>query len=334
MRGAGGQVEARAGMAHDGRERLWRRLRWGLLTIYLAALFVWSVRNHVPTGRVQLMSLAIAGVGISVLGRDLREARRLVLDWVPFAAILLLYDSTRGVVDSLGISVHLTDIADAEAWLFGGHIPSVWLQERFYVPGEAQWYDAVFTLVYTSHFIATPALAAVLWVRNRERWKAFVARVVVLSLAGLATYTLFPVAPPWLASREGYIATVLRLSARGWEYLHVGQFHSLVTRAQEKASNPVAAMPSLHTAFTVIVACALAGLIRSRLKWLLALYPLVMGVALVYLGEHYVIDVLAGLVYALAVELAMPALTRWWRARRIRRPAGSRTAAACRSGAR
>ncbi|RNI21626.1 phosphatase PAP2 family protein [Flexivirga caeni] len=304
------------------RELVWSRIRWALFAVYLAAIVLWSVRHHVETGRVQLMSMAVVGVGISVIGRGWRAAGRLLLDWVPFALVLMLYDATRGLVTTLGVPVHEADSAHAEAWLFDGHIPAVWLQQQLYDPGQVHWYDALCTLVYTSHFIATPALAAVLWVRNRERWKAFVTRVIVLSLAGLITYTVFPEAPPWMASRDGYIGTVLRLSARGWEYLHVNQFHELVSRAQGRGSNPVAAMPSLHLAFSVIVAVAIMRGIRSRLRWLLLLYPAVMAFTLVYTGEHYVIDLIAGVVYAAAVEFSVPRVERWLRHRRQSPPPG------------
>lgn len=303
--------------ATDGRHAVnWSRVRWIVFAIYLAALIIWSVRHGVPTGRVQMMTLAVVGVGISVLGRGWRAAGRMILDWVPFALVLMLYDRTRGLVTTLGIPVHEEDVADFEKWLFGGQVPTVWLQDRLYTPDHVHWYDAICTLVYTSHFVATPALAAVLWVTNREVWKGFVARVITLSVLGLITYTLFPEAPPWMAGGNGYIDHVYRLSARGWEYLHVGAFHDLISTAQGRGSNPVAAMPSLHFAFSVLVACALMRMIGSRWRYLLVLYPLTMGFALVYLGEHYVIDLIAGLLYAAAVEVIVPYATRLIRRRR------------------
>jgi membrane-associated phospholipid phosphatase len=65
--------------------------------------------------------------------------------------------------------------------------------------------------------------------------------------------------------------------------------------------NPVAAMPSLHMAFATLA----AGFFWFGRRWwqriLLALYPIAMGVTLVYGGEHYVIDELVGVAYALAV---------------------------------
>jgi membrane-associated phospholipid phosphatase len=145
----------------------------------------------------------------------------------------------------------------------------------------------------------------------------YISRVIVLAVAGLVTYVLFPEAPPWLASRDGYITQhVARLSARGWIYLHAGNLNHLLATAQADGSNPVAAMPSLHTAFATLVAIFIAGRFTSRWRYLLVLYPAAMGFALVYLGEHYVIDLAAGVAYALAVHFA---LNRWERRRGVRR---------------
>ena len=58
-------------------------------------------------------------------------------------------------------------------------------------------------------------------------------------------------------------------------------------------------MPSLHVAFAALVALFIASRLHSRWRWLLALYPVAMGATLVYTGEHYVLDLLAGIAYAL-----------------------------------
>ena len=149
----------------------------------------------------------------------------------------------------------------------------MWLQHHLYNPDHVYWYDALCTLIYTSHFLVTPVLAAVLWIRNRALWLRYITRVIVLSVAGLITYVLFPEAPPWLAARDGLTEPVARLSARGWIWLHASNVHSALATAQNDGSNPVAAMPSLHTAFATLVALFIGLQLRSRWRWLLVLYP-------------------------------------------------------------
>jgi membrane-associated phospholipid phosphatase len=295
----------------------WRRIRivGGLL------FFAWLVKTivlvGVPTGREELAAIIIVGLAISSLGRGWRRLSQVVIDWLPFTLILMAYDQTRGVAASVGMHVHVRDIVDAEKWLFDGTIPTVWLQQHLYNPHHVYWYDALCTLIYTSHFLATPILAAILWLRDRALWVRFASRVIVLAILGLITYILFPEAPPWLASKDGVIPQhVARLSARGWIWLHASHVNKLLAHAQKAGSNPVAAMPSLHVAFASMVALFIASRIRSRWRYLLVLYPIGMGFTLVYTGEHYVLDLIFGLLYALVVHLS---LKRWERTRVARR---------------
>jgi membrane-associated phospholipid phosphatase len=291
----------------------WRSIRRYVALAYFAAL-VWIVlADGVPTGRTMLMAIIIVGLGISCLGRGWRMLMSVVLDWLPFTLVLTVYDLSRGVANAISMPLHERDIAAAESGLFGGTVPTVWLQHHFYTPGTVHWYDALATLVYTSHFLATPILAAVLWLRNRAVWLAYVSRVVLLAFAGLVTYVLFPEAPPWLAARDGFIDPVARLSARGWIWLHAGNVQSMLDNAQREGSNPVAAMPSLHVAFATLVALCIAGRLTTRWRWLLVLYPAAMGLVLVYTGEHYVLDIAVGVAYALIINALV---SRWERSRR------------------
>jgi membrane-associated phospholipid phosphatase len=307
----------------------WRRVRWGAYGLYFA-LLGWLVATHgVPTGRTSLAIIIMSGLALTSIGRSWRATAQVVIDWLPFTAVLLIYDRTRGVADALGVPLHEKDILDAEKWLFAGTEPTLWLQQHLYDPAHVYWYDALITLVYTSHFLATPILAAVLWLRDRGLWLRYISRVVVLALTGLITYCLFPEAPPWLAARDGFTEPIYRLSARGWIWLHAGNVNDTLARAQNDGANPVAAMPSLHLAFAVLVALMIATRIRSEWRWLLALYPLAMGFTLVYTGEHYVLDLIAGAAYALAVHAL---LNRWETRRAARARAQERPAPADRDG--
>lgn len=299
-------------MGDEQRLNRWRRIRRATAVAYFAALIAVIVTSGVPTGRLSLMAIIILGLAISSLGYGWRRLMRVVIDWLPFTLVLTVYDLSRGVATALSMPLHESDIASAESWLFGGTNPTIWLQEQFYTPATVHWYDALATLVYTSHFLATPILAAVLWLRNRALWAAYVTRVVLLAFTGLVTYVLFPEAPPWLAARDGLLDPIARLSARGWIWLHAGHVEQLLDNAQRDGSNPVAAMPSLHVAFATLVALCIATRLTGRWRYLLALYPVAMGLVLVYTGEHYVLDLVAGVAYALVVHAVV---SRWERSR-------------------
>ncbi|HET8600798.1 MAG TPA: phosphatase PAP2 family protein [Segeticoccus sp.] len=316
------------------RERRWRMLRRSLAVGY-AGVLVWFIAVYgVPLDRIGLTLWVLGGLGISVLGRGWRAFGRILLDWLPFTGILIAYDYTRGLaghyggalvqgaVNALGFPLHVTEPATFDRWLFGGTVPTVWLQHHLYTHGWVHWYDLVVTLVYLSHFLATPVIAMVLWIRHRDRFRGWVGCVVAMAVLGVATYIVYPMAPPWMASEQGVIAPINRISGLGWSYLDLGVARQVLSNSQALA-NPVAAMPSLHTGYAAMVAFFfMAGAPWWR-RVLLACYPLLMGWALIYSGEHYVLDVLAGMVYAAVIVGVWLALRRW---RRGRRDPGDRAA--------
>ena len=174
--------------------------------------------------------------------------------------VLAAYDFTRGAADSLGIGVHATTMIDFDRFVFFGETPTEWLQAQLYEPGVVNWWDVAFTLVYTSYFIVPFAVAGALWVRDRPAFLRFARRLVTLALAGLATYIAFPAAPPWMAAETGLLDEVHRTTAEGWEVLGVGTA-GLFSKGQASV-NLVAAVPSLHAAFTALVAMFLWSRVR------------------------------------------------------------------------
>ena len=208
---------------------------------------------------------------------------------------------------------------DFDRFVFFGQTPTEWLQGHLYDPGVVRWWDVAFTLVYTSYFIVPFALAGILWSRDRLAFQRYMKRVVSLALAGLATYVAFPAAPPWMASRMGELDTVYRTVSEGWSVLGTGTV-GLFSKGQAGV-NLVAAVPSLHSAFTALAVFFIWGRVRRRVRPLLLLYPLAMGLTLVATGEHYVVDVLLGWLYAGSVMAAWG----WWERRRAARrgPAGA-----------
>ena len=87
---------------------------------------------------------------------------------------------------------------------------------------------------------------------------------------------------------------VLRIANRGWDALGLHQAGALIEKGQAQA-NLVAAMPSLHGAFTAMLLVFVWGALGRVGRTLMVAYTLAMGLALVYGGEHYVVDILDGL---------------------------------------
>jgi hypothetical protein len=244
-------------------------------------------------------------------------------DWWPVLALLLLYTYSRGIADDLGTSVHVTTPIQFDEWLGGGTLPTAWMQQHLCgtpcTGGQpAHWYDLIASTVYFSHFVVPLGLAVVLWLRNRSDWAAYMRRLITLDAAALVIYIVYPMAPPWWASEQGYYPgpTLGRITHDGWEVLGLDTAKNLLIDADE-LSNPVAAMPSLHMATALLVAIVVIRGLRSQLRWLLLAYPVAMGVTLVYCAEHYVMDLLAGILLVAVVLAAMSYIEDWWEQRRV-----------------
>jgi hypothetical protein len=240
---------------------------------------------------------------------------RFLRDWAPIVILLVVYNWTRGLADN-GTAPHVNALISVDksmwGWATDGETPTVWLQRELYSPAHVRWWDAFISVIYFSHFVTVPAIAMVLWLRNRALWGKFMRRWVTLFAAGLITYFIYPAAPPWLAAQDGVIPYVTRISTRGWKAIGMHSAGNLLNAAQLDASNLVAAMPSLHTAFSVLAVGFFLPRVRRRWWPLLVCYPLAMVFTLVYSAEHWVIDAVVGAGYAIVVLLGLSVLEKWW----------------------
>lgn len=304
-------AELRAGVdSFPAARTRWVMVRRILLVAYVVALLAFSVSVGIPIQRELVMGWICGALAIASLGRSWSEIGQLVLDWLPLAAILLVYDFTRGVADNVGIPVHYTTMIDFDRFLFLGQTPTEWLQAHLYDPGTVHWWEVCFTFIYISHFIVPFSVAGVLWARSRESFLQYTRRFVTLSTLGLTTYIIFPGAPPWMASEQGYLGPIARTSGRGWELINL---HAAQSFEKGQATvNLVAAVPSLHAAFAAMTGMFLWPRVRWWWRPLLVLYPLAMALMLVATGEHYVFDVMLGWLYAALVMFAVG----WWERRR------------------
>jgi len=286
------------------------------LTAYAIATVALVVVFGVPYQRDLVAVWVLLGLLCFSLS-DLRGyARGVLLEWVPFFGILIAYDSLRGSAGHL-FGVHYLPQLQADTWLFGGSTPTVTLQHWLW-HGHVVWYDVIFWGVYLTHFLATPLLAAVLWKIDRQRFRVFAVFVATLSFAGLITYALYPAAPPWMASDAHLIAPITRIFPQVLLSLGTQSAGSLFEGGYHYANN-VAAVPSLHAAFSLLIAITLWPRERRWLRPVVAAYPLLMGFSLVFAGEHYFSDIVLGWIYTLVAVLAARALMRRWNALRASR---------------
>jgi membrane-associated phospholipid phosphatase len=190
----------------------------------------------------------------------------------------------------------------ADRVLACGTCPTVRLQRALGREGKVLAHDYALSVVHWAWFIVPHAALAYVLVRK----PAFYPRSATLTAAvfdvGCVVYWAVPTAPPWWAAKNGSMPPVRRIMGevgeRVWGRLWDPLYHSL-------EGNPFAAMPSLHFATSVMAARVLSGVGvgPGAVGWA---YALALGFALIYLGEHYVVDLVAGLALVEGVRQAAP----------------------------
>jgi membrane-associated phospholipid phosphatase len=304
-----GSPRAPAAGADDDGSR-WRRRRIVLAILYAVAFIAVTAVSGFPASRDRVLLWVLAALVIAVVGRP-HAVARLFVDFLPVVCFLYAYDLLRGTADGFFHHVYTLPQLRVDEWMFGGTIPTVTLQRELWTPGHPRLWDYAAMLVYLTYFVVPITVAALLWRYRPTEFRRYVVLWIALSFAALVTYALYPASPPWLASEQGFLPRVARITP----YLsqHMGIDLSRVMGSQRYV-NKVAAVPSLHAAVALLISLFFWSRTR-RWRWLLVAYPLAMAFSLVYLGEHYVSDVLLGWLYAVVVFVVGNRVYDWYSAR-------------------
>jgi hypothetical protein len=223
------------------------------------------------------------------------HGKEYVRKFAPFVALLISYDALRGIVPLISHRVHFTEMINFDKWLFWGHIPPVTLQQWWY-NGVLRWYDYYFYFVYMLHFLSPFIIAALVWKYRPSRYWQFAGALLLLSYAGFITYIIYPAAPPWMASEMHLIPEISKISSAVWWNWGV---HSVPNLYAHFNPNPVAAIPSLHSAYPMLQLLFVHKFFGRKAAAIFAIYTISMWIGVVYLGEHYVVDVLLGILYGI-----------------------------------
>jgi membrane-associated phospholipid phosphatase len=213
----------------------------------------------------------------------------LLRGWAPFIGLLVAYELMRDAASVLGVPPH--NLAALDRHLFDGYEPTLILQAAAGQLADSELLEDAGTLIYGAHFVLPVAVGAWLWSRDRDGFGRFGFTLVILCAMAFATYVVAPTSPPWLAQPSSVHHLIDDAIQRSflpqgalWLYSH----HDY---------NLYAAFPSLHAGFPVVAAVA-AWRQNRTVGILLWAWTVVVWMAVVYLGEHYVSDVVGGLAYA------------------------------------
>ena len=257
---------------------------------------------------VVVATAAAAPVALCVLvpRSRARDVATCVLQmWAYIAGYKMPYDDPAALARRVKVGYPVR----ADRVLAGGTTPTLRLQRALGRPGGFAWWEKTLVWLHWLWFAFPHGTALYLLWRHPERFGAGAARIYATFDLGLIGYWAVPTAPPWYAAAEGLMEDgrtpeLRRMMVEYGEHFWKSGWAPLYGVL---GGNPLAAMPSLHFATSVTAAHVLGetGRAAGAFGWT---YASLLGVALVYLGEHYVVDLMAGLVLAEGVRAGAPAV--------------------------
>jgi membrane-associated phospholipid phosphatase len=230
-----------------------------------------------------------------------------VKELTPFIVLLMSYEALQGVAGSLTLAPVIHPAGSGVSY---GLIEAV--QSAFLSPDLT---DAM-SLLYGLHFPLVIGSAILLWYSNKVLYKRYVYSLVACSYVSLVFYTLAPSAPPWY---NGVVSNLLATTSA-----QIGSsslFSELARIGSLIESDKLAAFPSLHAAYVVLVSYFTIKLKRT---YGLVSIPITIGVlfSTIYLGQHYITDLVAGVVVAASCVIVVTRMDRKGKTSRLVSPTG------------
>lgn len=270
-------------------EKLYDRLIFLVPIFYIIGVSVYMLWHRAWLSPDQFFAFAI--LSVIFIGRT----KQFLWDWVPVLLLLFGYEYLRGIVPLLTRNPHIWPMIKSDQYLFG-FIPTIQLQAVLFQDGLLRWYDYVAVVLYISHFIIPMLVAFIFWMYDRHTFKEFTIAFLLLSYMAFATFIAFPAMPPWMASDLNYLPPLKKIMDQV-----MGSFaHPISVPSIYKffGANLVAAVPSLHAAYPWLIFLFVVKKLGGIVGMLVLPYVFGVWFSVVYLGEHYVVDVIAGLLYA------------------------------------
>jgi membrane-associated phospholipid phosphatase len=269
-------------------------------------------RARIPRGVVLAgAGLAPAALCVAMPRSRVRDAGVVLLDmWAYLAA----YEMPNDDPERLAARV-LVDYPIAVDRVLGlGVPPTLRLQRAFSTPGAINRFERVLVWCHWMWFAVPHATVAYVWWRAPERYPAAATRMYAVFDVGAVFYWAIPTAPPWFAAARGRLDDGRPLRVRRMMIEYGEQFWGERWEGlyDVLGGNPLAAMPSLHFATSLMGAHLLSEVdpVAGAVGWT---YALTLGLALVYLGEHYAVDLIAGAGLAEGVRDGLPRLAPLYR---------------------
>lgn len=219
--------------------------------------------------------------------------------WAYIAAYEMPHDDPQGLARRARVHYPLR----ADTILGLGVPPTVRLQRSFARPGKVNRFERALVWCHWVWFLVPHTSLAYVLLRRPERFPRAAVRMYTVFDLGAIFYWALPTAPPWWASAHGELEDARGVHIRRMMIEYGPEFWGdLWTPLYDVlGGNPLAAMPSLHFATSLMGAHLLSEVdpVAGSVGWA---YAVALGLALVYLGEHYVVDLIAGATFTESIR--------------------------------
>lgn len=263
-----------------------------LLAAFLCFFILEGLHFSFFTVSFHATSIYLVFTGIFLL--CLPRLKVFLRDWMVYLALLNLFNVFRGVayqvITQYKLPIYSQYIIDFEKLFTGHQSLSHAIQSQLYSPAHVSFLDRFLSVFYALHFVYFFMVGIFIWLKYRHDFWRYTYAYVLCSWAAILFYFIAPTVPPWMASEQGLITPVTNI------FMDV-ILSNIPGAVKALDTNPVAAMPSLHMTYPFL---AFLICYYHNKKYAIApfIFFLIMTFAVIYLGAHYIGDLLAGLVIA------------------------------------
>jgi len=227
--------------------------------------------------------------------------RKFILAFSIFLIFWIIFDSMKAFPNYNYNPVHIKELYTFEKRVFGIHDKEVIFTPNEFAQKHANSFLDVLSGLFYINWMPVPLLLGFYFFRkNKMQFLQFSLAFLFVNLLGFIVYYAYPAAPPWYVDQFGFDlhfdtpGNTAGLS-RFDDFFAIHLFHSLYA----KSSNVFAAMPSLHSAYPIVVLYFGLKNKLGPINIFFAFFMTGIWFSAVYSGHHYVMDVLAGIICAL-----------------------------------
>ena len=230
------------------------------------------------------------------------RALDLATNVVVLGALWFLYSAVRGVTAE-EYQVALANANRVVSFQHSIGLPSESLLQRDFL-GQVGLLKLANIYYLAAHFPVTVGFLAFTWGFRRASFNRIRNTLVAVSAVGMVIHLLYPLAPPRMLPRMfGFVDTGRIVGPDPYD-LGIAE-----------AANQIAAMPSLHVGWSLLVAIGVIWMFDSKWRWLIAIHPAITTLVVVLTANHYWTDaiiaaLLVGLFWSLQ-SLRLQRVLRW-----------------------